>query len=131
MESRFHNFLVRQKFVSFLKYIYIYMYTKAFLLHLIKAWERTLKKMKDGEIGVIKLQLKWNGSTEYEIEKVKHVAQLFLNMIAHQEYIWSSGEKKAIPEHLYFSENFKINLICIWIFKKWLQVFLLDPTLVI
>ena len=34
------------------------MYTKAFLLHLIKTWERTLKKMKDGEIGVIKLQLK-------------------------------------------------------------------------
>ena len=33
-------------------------------------------------------------STEYEIEKVKHVAQLFLNMIAHQKYIWSSGEKK-------------------------------------
>ena len=29
------------------------MYTKAFLLHLIKAWERTLKK--DGEIGEHKL----------------------------------------------------------------------------
>ena len=42
------------------------MYTKAFLLYLIKAWERTLKK--DGEIGK---QTKWNGSTENEIEKVK------------------------------------------------------------
>ena len=43
-----------------------FMYTKAFLLYLIKAWERTLKK--DGEIGK---QTKWNGSTENEIEKVK------------------------------------------------------------
>ena len=33
------------------------MYTKAFLLHLIKAWERTSKK--------------WIGSTDYEIWKVK------------------------------------------------------------
>ena len=31
------------------------MYTKAFLLHLIKAWERTVKKKKDGEIGEHKL----------------------------------------------------------------------------
>ena len=40
--------LVRQKFISFLKYIlyilFIYVYTKAFLLLFIKAWERTLKK---------------------------------------------------------------------------------------
>ena len=27
------------------------MYTKAFLLHLIKAWEITLKKKRDEEIG--------------------------------------------------------------------------------
>ena len=63
-------FLVREKFISFLKYIfihiYMYMYTKAFLLHLIKAWERTSKR--DGEIGK---QTKLNGSAEYEIEKVK------------------------------------------------------------
>ena len=41
------NFLARQKFLSFLKYMYIlfmYIYTKAFLLHLIKAWERTQKR---------------------------------------------------------------------------------------
>ena len=132
VESRFHNFLVRQKFVSFLKYIYIYIYLyKSFSTTFDKGLRKNIKKMKDGEIGVIKLQLKWNGSTEYETEKMKHVAQLFLNMIAHQKYIWSSGGKKAIPEHLYFSENFKINLICIWILKKWLQVFLLDPSLVI
>ena len=63
-----------------------FMYTKAFLLYLIKAWERALKK--DGEIGK---QTKWNGSTEYEIEKVKqtikvndhHVVQLFLSTVAH------------------------------------------------
>ena len=30
-------------------YIYIYMYIKAFLLHLIEAWERILKKRKKME----------------------------------------------------------------------------------
>ena len=57
MASKCHKFLVRQKFISFLKHMhytyYLYMYTKAFLLCLIKAWERTLKK--DGEIGKHKL----------------------------------------------------------------------------
>ena len=41
------NFLVRQKFLSFLKYIhmlFMYVYTKAFLLHLIKAWENKKKE---------------------------------------------------------------------------------------
>ena len=40
----------------------------------IKGWERTSKKKKkkrkDGEIGK---QTKCNGSTEYEIEKVKQI----------------------------------------------------------
>ena len=31
------------------------MYIKAFLLHLIKAWESTLKKKRNGEIGEHKL----------------------------------------------------------------------------
>ena len=45
------------------------MHTKAFLLCFIKAWERTSEKKRiDGEIGK---QIKWNGSIEYEIEKVK------------------------------------------------------------
>ena len=37
--------------------LFMYIYTKAFLLHLIKAWERTLKKTKgrDGETGKQKL----------------------------------------------------------------------------
>ena len=35
--------------------LFIYVYTKAFLLHLIKAWERTSKKERDGEIGKHKL----------------------------------------------------------------------------
>ena len=43
------------------------MYTKAFLLHLIETWERTTKQ-RNGEIGK---QTEWDGSTEYEIEKVK------------------------------------------------------------
>jgi len=35
--------------------IYIYMYTNIFLLCLIKAWEITSKKRRDGEIGKLKL----------------------------------------------------------------------------
>ena len=39
-----------------LSILFIYMYTKAFILHLIKAWERTsIKKRIDGEIGKHKL----------------------------------------------------------------------------
>ena len=49
----------------------IYIHTKVFILYLIKTWERTSKKKKrDGETGK---QTKWNGSTEYETEKVKQV----------------------------------------------------------
>ena len=45
------------------------MYTKTFLLCLIKAWERTSEKKKEIEkLGNIS---KWNGSTEYEMTKVK------------------------------------------------------------
>ena len=41
-------------------HIFIYMYTKAFLLHLIKAWERTsVKERRDGEIGEHKLNEMW------------------------------------------------------------------------
>ena len=46
---------------------------KSFLLHLIKSWERTLKKKKrrrDGETG----EHKWNGSIEFEIEIVKQTS---------------------------------------------------------
>ena len=35
--------------------LFIYMYKKAFLVHLIKAWERTSKKKRDEEIGEHKL----------------------------------------------------------------------------
>ena len=59
MESECHKFLVRQKFINFLKYIYytyclyicIQKYT--YLLCLIKVRERTNKR--DGEIGKHKL----------------------------------------------------------------------------
>lgn len=44
VKSTGHFFFFRQKFIGFLKYIlcilFTYMYTKAFLLCLIKAWER-------------------------------------------------------------------------------------------
>ena len=42
-------------FSKYTYYTYLYMYTKAFLLHLIKSWERTIKKRRDGEIGEHKL----------------------------------------------------------------------------
>ena len=55
-------FLVGWKFISFLKYVYIlliYMYARVFLLHMIKAWDRTSKtekkKRRDGESGKHKL----------------------------------------------------------------------------
>jgi len=47
------------------------MYTKVFLQCLIKAWERTSREKKTGRAGEIGKQVEWNGSTEYEIEKVK------------------------------------------------------------
>ena len=48
------------------------MYAKAFLIHLIKAWENIKKEKKNRE-KMEKLEniTKWNGSTEYEVEKVK------------------------------------------------------------
>ena len=66
------NVLVRQKFISFLEYILyiscICMYTKAFTLCLINTWEDIQKKKRWRNW---KTLTKWNGSTEYEIEKVK------------------------------------------------------------
>ena len=40
-------------------------------------------------------------------------------MAAHYKHIWSSGGKTARTGHLYFSKNFKIILISIWILKGW------------
>ena len=80
MNQNIINVLVRQKLGSLYIYIYIYayiyilymlflhMYTRAFLLCLVKAWESTLKKE---EMEKLENKNKWNGSTEYEIEKVK------------------------------------------------------------
>ena len=51
-------------------YIYIYIYThthtKAFLLHLKKTQGRTTAKKSQRN-----WKTKWNGSTEYELEKMK------------------------------------------------------------
>ena len=51
----------------YILHIFIYMYAKAFLLHLIKA-EKEHQKKRDEEIEEHKLN---EMSTEYEIEKVK------------------------------------------------------------
>ena len=49
-------FLFRQKFIKFSKIYIIYMYKKAFLLHLIKAYKRTSQKKRSRrEIGEHKL----------------------------------------------------------------------------
>jgi len=54
------KFLVSQKNMFSKIYIYlcilfIYMYTKAFVVCLIKAWERISGKKRDGEVGKQKL----------------------------------------------------------------------------
>ena len=69
-------------------------------------------------------QTKWNGSTEYEIEKVKQTKGkrssyspvVFKHDGSLETYLelWS---KKAIPEHLIFF-LIKITLICYWILKS-------------
>ena len=61
------------KYIYYTHCLYIYVY-KAFLLQLIKSWERTSKKeRRDGKTG--KRLFKLNGSTEYEIEKLKQTRQ--------------------------------------------------------
>ena len=47
-------------------------------------------------------------------------------MTAHWKHTWSSGQKNKKFEHLYFSKNSKITLICIWIFKSDYRFFLLN-----
>ena len=59
MESKYHTFLVRQKFISFLKYIchtyYLCVYI-SFSTMLDKGLRKNIKKKeKDGEIGKHKL----------------------------------------------------------------------------
>ena len=70
--------------------IYVYIYIqKNFSTVLDKGWERI--SIKRGRYGKIGKQTKWNGSTEYKIQKwnelevVKdhHIIQLFLSMAAH------------------------------------------------
>ena len=67
METKYHK-CFRQKFISFSKIhiIFIYVY-KSFCTILDKGLRKNIKK-RDGEI--VK-QTKQNGSTEYEIGKVK------------------------------------------------------------
>ena len=56
-------------FLNFYFYFILLYNTVLILLCFIKAWERTSEKKRiDGEVGK---QIKWNGSIEYEIEKVK------------------------------------------------------------
>ena len=66
------NFLVRQKSISFLKYIY---YAYYFYIYVYKSvstmLDKGLRKHKKKREGEIEKQTKWNGSTEYDIEKVK------------------------------------------------------------
>ena len=74
---------------------YIYAY-KSFSTVLGKAWEKPSKRE---EVEKLETYIKWNGSTENEIGKVKllkdhHIVQLFLNMAVHWKHIWSFEEKK-------------------------------------
>ena len=77
------------------------------------------------EMGVLSMkQKKWNKlhtsrRSSYSPVVFKHDCSLDTYL-----ELW---RKKAIPEHLYFSKNFKIILICICILKSD-HVFLLDPS---
>ena len=51
MESKCHKFFSWAKIHKFSKIYILYVYTKAFILCLIKTWGRTSKKRRDGEIG--------------------------------------------------------------------------------
>ena len=69
--------------------MYTCIHSKAFLLCLIKSWERTSKKKREREIGKHKLNemgalnMKQNVKQARYKSKRSHIVQLFLNMAAH------------------------------------------------
>jgi len=72
VESKCHKFL-RQKFMFskiYILYILCICIQKLFYYACNKGLRKNIKKKKR-KSGEIEKQTKWNGSTEYEIEKVK------------------------------------------------------------
>ena len=94
-------------------YICVCVCTKAFLLD--KVLRKKNNKKRHGKIGK---QTKWNGNTEYEIEKVNKLDKS--RKSSYSPVAFKHGcllkahlepcRKKSIPEHLYFSENSNIHL---------------------
>ena len=88
-----------------------------------KGLRKNIKKKRDGEIGKHKLNemgalsMKKSETNQLKVRN-HHLVQLFLNMAAHQKHIWSFGEEKSIPRHLYFSKKFQDNSDIHLDFKK-------------
>ena len=116
------NFLVRQKFLSFIKYIYytylhIYVY-RSFSITLDRGLRKNIKikrqvgEHKQNEMGLLNMkEKKWN-----KLDKSKR-SVVFKHEYSLETYleIW---KKKAIPEHMYFSKNSRRIRICIWTLKS-------------
>ena len=100
----------------------MYMYTKAFLLHLIRAWEN-IKKKRDGDIGKRELNemgalnMKWKKWNKPDKSKRSSYSPVFKHECSLETYL-KLQTRKAIPKHLYFSKNFKIILLGFWILKS-------------
>ena len=110
------------------------MYTEAFLLHLIKAWDRTSEERRDGKIEEHKLNetgaLNMKHKKLNKLDKSKrssYTPVVFKHDCSLETYL-ELWRKKAIPEHLHVSKKSQDNSDMHLDFKKRLQVFLLDPT---
>ena len=109
------------------------MYTKAFLLWLIKAWERTSKKKRrDGEIGKHKLNemgalnmkyKKWNKLDKSKRSSCSPVAFKHGCLLETYLELWP---KKSNTWAFVFFKKFQVNSNTHLDFKKCLQVFLLN-----
>ena len=100
--------------------IYVY---KSFSTTLDKGLRKNIKKKRDGEIGRHKLNemgaLTMKQKKRNKLDKSKRSSYspvIFKHGYSLETYLERWQKHKAIPGHLYFLENSKIILICIWIF---------------
>ena len=112
--------------------LFICVYAKAFLLWLIKFWERSFKKKKEETEKLGKTR--WNRTPEYEIEKMKldkskissYSPVVFKHGCSLEIYLELWRKKKSNIWAFVFFKKFQDNSDMHLDFKKWLQVFLLN-----
>jgi len=102
------------------------MYTKAFVLHLIKAWEKTsedMEKLKNiNEMGTLNMkQIKWN--KQDKSKRLSYSPVVFKHGCSLEAYLelWRKNSNTWAFE---FLKKFQDNSDMLLDFKKWLQVFL-------